>query len=98
VASSDASDLHVHLGPAICGACYEVGPEVHEALGLPRPPGPVPVDLRAVLLRRALELGVQPANTSVSARCTRCEPGVFFSHRCGAAERQLGVLAIRPET
>src|SRR5690606_18360795 len=38
-------DLHVHLGPAICGGCYEVGPEVHRALGLPEPPAPAPVDL-----------------------------------------------------
>ena len=46
---SHARDLHVHLGPAICGRCYEVGPEVHAALGLPAPRGPQPVDLRAVL-------------------------------------------------
>ncbi len=32
-AASRAADLHVHLGPSICGRCYEVGPEVFEALG-----------------------------------------------------------------
>jgi copper oxidase (laccase) domain-containing protein len=28
----DAGDLAVHLGPAICGRCYEVGPAVFEQL------------------------------------------------------------------
>ncbi|MCA1790569.1 MAG: polyphenol oxidase family protein, partial [Thioalkalivibrio sp.] len=32
--------LLVHFGPSICGRCYEVGGEVFEALGRPRPPGP----------------------------------------------------------
>src|SRR5205814_4875919 len=36
-------ELHVHLGPAICGRCYQVGPEVHRGLGLPEPAGPDPV-------------------------------------------------------
>ena len=24
-----ASELYLHLGPAICGSCYEVGPDVY---------------------------------------------------------------------
>ena len=27
-----AADLRVHLGPAVCGRCYEVGPDVYEQL------------------------------------------------------------------
>lgn len=94
--ASDPSELHIHLGPSICGVCYEVGPEVHEALGLDRPAGPEPVDLRAVLARRAVDGGVSPESTTVSTRCTRCGDPVFFSHRGGDAERQIAYVGMRP--
>lgn len=93
-AGSRAEDLHVHLGPSICGSCYEVGPEVFEALGLESPPEPSPVDLRAVLARRASAAGVPEEQITVSAHCTRCGEG-FFSHRGGDRGRQAGFLGIR---
>ncbi|HEX7118907.1 MAG TPA: polyphenol oxidase family protein [Longimicrobiales bacterium] len=89
------AELHVHLGPAICGACYEVGPEVHEALGLPRPGRNTPVDLRSVAARRAEAAGVDAGRITVSGFCTRCGDSPFFSHRAGCAERQVGFLGIR---
>jgi polyphenol oxidase len=94
-----AEGIRVHLGPAICGACYEVGPEVHEALGFSRPVGPRPVDLRAVLAARAEALGVPRESITVSGHCTRCGDSPFYSHRGGDPERQvayLGVLARAP--
>jgi len=93
---SDREDLVLHLGPAICGACYEVGPEVREALGEPRPPGPLPVDLRAVIARRAVGSGIAPDRVTVSSHCTRCGGSPFFSHRAGCTERQLSFVALRP--
>ncbi|HEX6940158.1 MAG TPA: polyphenol oxidase family protein [Longimicrobiales bacterium] len=87
--------FHAHFGPAICGACYEVGPEVHEALGLPRPDRNAPVDLRAVAARRAGAAGVDPAHITISTHCTRCGESPFFSHRAGCVERQVGFLGIR---
>lgn len=90
-----ADRLHVHAGPSICGACYEVGPEVHAALGLAVPPAPTPVDLRAELARRAARAGVPEAAISRSSWCTRCDRSRFFSHRGGDAGRQVGVLGIR---
>lgn len=95
LAEGEPARLHVHLGPAICGACYEVGPEVHEALGLSTPPRNTPVDVRAVQARQAVERGVPAAQVTVSEHCTRCGEG-FFSHRGGDPERQMGVLGIRP--
>jgi len=92
---SRPSDLHVHLGPAICGSCYEVGPEVHEALGLARPEEPKPVDLRAVLARRALAAGVAEDHLTVSAWCTLCGESPFFSHRGGDAMRHLAFAGPR---
>jgi YfiH family protein len=93
-ASSRPADLHVHLGPAICGTCYEVGPEVFAALGLTSPRSPASLDLRAVLAGRAVAAGVSAERITVSTRCTRCGDG-FFSHRGGDRGRQAGFLGIR---
>jgi YfiH family protein len=90
------SELLVHLGPAICGSCYEVGPEVHGALGLPLPEGPTPVDLRGALAERAVSMGVLPSQITRSVFCTLCGGSPFFSHRAGESRRQVGFLGIRP--
>ncbi len=89
----EPGSLRVHLGPAICGRCYEVGPEVHRALGLPIPPDRRPVDVRAVQAAQAVAAGVPPSSITVSEHCTRCGSG-FFSHRGGSPGRQMGVLAL----
>jgi len=87
-------ELFVHLGPGISGESYEVGPEVHEALGLRRPPVPTPLDLRAVLAERALGRGVALDQITRSRRDTRTDP-LLFSHRAGDAGRHLAFLGIR---
>jgi YfiH family protein len=91
------AEVWLHLGPAICGECYEVGPEVHRAVHPARaaPPAPTPIDLRAALAERAASAGVAAGRMSVSAHCTRCGPGAFFSHRAGSPARQMGVLGVR---
>jgi YfiH family protein len=91
------AEVWVHFGPAICGECYEVGPEVHRAVhpARPAPPAPAPIDLRAALLERAAAAGVPSGQRSVSTHCTRCGPGAFFSHRAGSPARQMGVLGVR---
>jgi polyphenol oxidase len=99
-AGSRPGDLVAHLGPSICGTCYEVGPEVHDALGLVPPPDPRPVDLRAVLFDRLVAAGAPPHAITASDLCTRCGGGDgdgsrFFSHRGGSAGRQLALLALR---
>lgn len=94
---SRAEDLMVHLGPAICGACFEVGAEVPPAIGLETVAAErVFVDLRNVLAARAVALGVPAHRVTVSAFCTRCGDSPFFSHRAGCAERQLALLALKP--
>ena len=92
---AEPASVWVHLGPAICGRCYEVGPEVHEALGLAPPPANTPVDVRAVQAREAVGRGVPPRQVTVSEHCTLCGSG-FFSHRGGSGARQMGLLAVRP--
>ena len=93
---SDPRRLLVHLGPAICGACYEVGPEVFRALGLEVPPHAAPVDLRGALARQARAAGVPLESITVSSLCTFCGDRKLFSHRAGRSERQVAVLGIRP--
>jgi polyphenol oxidase len=96
--SAAATGLRVHFGPAICGACFEVGAEVPERLGVSipaEPGGRRHLDLRAVLAERAIRLGVRPEAVSTSAFCTRCGDSPFYSHRGGCAERQVAVLGIR---
>lgn len=87
----------LHCGPAICGRCYEVGPEVHAAVHPDRdPPGSnTPIDLRAAVAERALAAGLPAEQVTVSGHCTRCGIPAFFSHRAGSPGRQMGVLGIR---
>lgn len=91
---AEPGDLLVHFGPAICGECFEVGPEVPRGLGI-TDAGVTHVDLRALLADRAIALGVDPRRTTISAFCTRHGESPFYSHRGGCAERQIGVLALR---
>lgn len=85
------ADCRAHLGPAICGACYEVGPEVVLALRGEKHSGPAHVDLRELLGSQLQHHGV--TNVSVSAWCTRHHNERFFSHRAGDAGRHIGVIA-----
>jgi polyphenol oxidase len=95
---ADQASLLMHLGPAICGDCFEVGAEVPERLGISVAGGHearFSVDLRALLARQAISRGLTPQNISISGHCTRCGSSPFFSHRAGCGERQLAVIASR---
>jgi YfiH family protein len=76
------------LGPCAGVCCYEVGPEVHEALGRPGPRGPA--DLRAIARGRLTDAGV--SDVAELGACTICDER-FFSHRREgtAAGRMAGV-------
>jgi hypothetical protein len=88
--AAPAHELYVHLGPAISGRNYEVGPDVYERLtGWPTVHARS-VDLRALLAEQARERGV--IHLSASVACTREDSGRFFSHRGGDAGRQIAVI------
>jgi YfiH family protein len=91
-----AGDLRMHLGPAICGACYEVNAAVATALTGAPASGPQHVDLRALIAEHASKGGVHQISTS--AWCTRCDNARLFSHRAGDAGRQVAVLVALTET
>ena len=86
-----ASELAVHLGPAICGRCYDVSAEVREQLTGQPTTRPGNVDLRSLIAEQASEAGVR--RLTVSSSCTRCDNDRFFSHRAGDAGRQIAVIA-----
>jgi YfiH family protein len=86
-------ELAIHLGPAICGRCYEVSADVRAQLTGQPATRPGHVDLRSLVAEHASELGVQ--KITVSSSCTRCDNDRFFSHRAGDAGRQLAVIAAK---
>jgi polyphenol oxidase len=88
----DFRDIHIHLGPAICGACYEVSPDVYGQITGKRVERPTTVDLRAVLTVQARRAGVPETNLTTSPYCTRCDNDRFFSHRAGDPGRQVGAI------
>jgi len=97
VAGVVGDDVWLHCGPSICGDCYEVGAEVHEAInpGFPPPASAAPIDLVRAIADRAQAGGVTPSQCTASGHCTLCGPGSFFSHRGGSPARQLAVAGIR---
>jgi YfiH family protein len=92
-AGNRLEDARVHLGPAICGKCYEVSPDVYQQLTGKDPGKPTPVDLRAVLAGQARECGVE--RITISPLCTKCDNDQLYSHRAGDRGRQLGVIVAR---
>jgi copper oxidase (laccase) domain-containing protein len=98
-AAADPARVRVHLGPAIGGCCYRVGPEVVEAVWNAPPNLALAdarcslrragadrffLDLRSALTWRALAAGVSRENLTVSASCTACDPRFHSFRRSGA--------------
>lgn len=85
-----AAELRVHLGPAICGRCYEVSPDVFAQLTGRTVDRPTTVDLRSLIADHLHGAGVRHVETS--PWCTRCHNDRFYSHRAGDGGRQVGVI------
>ncbi len=73
-------ELSVLLGPAIGGCCYEVGPEVVEALARRQVPETAwlrkgnHVDHRAFLQAELIAAGIPPDRIELVGGCTACSP------------------------
>lgn len=83
-------ELKVHLGPAICGRCYEVSAEVRAELTGQPANRAGNVDIRSLIAEHARNAGV--LDVTVSSDCTKCDNDRYFSHRAGDTGRQLGVI------
>jgi YfiH family protein len=82
--------LHAAIGPGAGGCCYEVGDEVAARFPEGRRADRT-IDLKAIVARRLRDAGA--VEVLDVARCTMCEPDVFFSHRAsgGLTGRQGGL-------
>ena len=80
--------LSAVIGPGAGPCCYEVGPEVHEALGVER--ADARIDLASVAVSRLSAAGV--GDVRAVQTCTICDPR-FYSHRREGdhAGRQAGI-------
>ena len=93
-------EIRVAIGPAVCGGCYEVGPEVPEALRSfdldeARWSNGSHVDLRGFLTARLEALGIPTENIEVVGGCTVESPELASFRRDGeAAGRQWSMVAI----
>lgn len=86
-----SGELHLHLGPAICGRCYQVSADVFRQLtGRESAHAAECVDLRAIIAGHARAAGVRHITTS--ALCTRCDNDRLYSHRAGDEGRQIAVI------
>ena len=86
-------ELYVHIGPAICGRCYEVSADIRARLTGETSNRPGNVDIRSLIAEQAASAGV--ARISVSSSCTRCDNETFFSHRAGDTGRQVAVIVAK---
>jgi YfiH family protein len=85
----------VRVGPSIGPCCYEVGPEVVDAVGHRATTtwGSSSVDLRAAAVERLAAAG-PGADLRVDDRCTRCDDGLH-SHRGSGTPHRLAAVGWR---
>lgn len=88
------TELRIHLGPAVCGDCYPVSPEVYERLTGQTARAPRNVDLRAIIAEHARAAGA--VHITTSQWCTRHHNDRFFSHRAGDSGRQIAMMFAVP--
>ena len=89
------------LGPAVCGACYEVPPDLQAAVESRLPgsavrtrAGTTGLDLRAGLARQLAGLGLDRIVTD--PRCTAEDAELYSHRRDGVTGRQAAVAWIEP--
>jgi YfiH family protein len=93
-----ATNIQAHLGPSICGGCYEVGADVYEEVGDRFPAaraktasGALALDLPAALWQDLAEDGIR---VSRSHSCTVEDTNFFSYRRDGITGRQAGAIWI----
>jgi hypothetical protein len=85
------SDLRVSIGPSAGPCCYEVDATVLGPLRCSRQDWSsllrddrgtkARLDLKALVRRQAMEIGVPPDYVTTVNVCTICHPGLFYSYR-----------------
>jgi YfiH family protein len=90
------------LGPAVCGACYEVPAELQDEVARAVPAarsttraGTAGLDLRAGIRAQLAALGVREQRDSTD-RCTLEDRDLFSHRRDGVTGRHAGLVWLRP--
>jgi polyphenol oxidase len=99
-AGADPGAAVALVGPAIGPCCYQVGPEVAEAVGERYPAAPattsdgsLAIDTAAAAVQALRRAGVGAVRAA--RECTAHQPERFFSHRRdGVTGRQAGIVAL----
>ncbi|MCR5686579.1 MAG: peptidoglycan editing factor PgeF [Lachnospiraceae bacterium] len=91
VLGAEPSDIRAAAGPAIDRCCFEVGPEVIDAMRdligndiekyYGQRADKFMLDLRGVVRHRLIMLGLLPENIGLVGDCTMCHPDDYYSHR-----------------
>lgn len=96
-AGADLAAADALLGPAVCGACYEVPAAMRDEVEAALPgsatttrAGKPGLDLRAGLARQITGLGV--SRVVLDPRCTAEDPTLFSHRRDGTTGRQAGLI------
>ena len=95
-----AENIKIAIGPAINQCCFEVGEEVISAMDMllndsslsgelyyRKADGKYMLDLKGVIKKRFLQLGIPESNICLIGKCTMCNPKLYFSHRYTHGER-----------
>jgi YfiH family protein len=97
----DPGELTARLGPAACGACYEVPEQMRDEVASVAPEaasttwaGTAGLDLRAGLVAQLRAAGVRQVD--VSAICTIESPDQFSYRREGTTGRSAGIVRCAP--
>lgn len=107
ILGAEKNTIKASIGPAIEKCCFEVGAEVIDAVnnllgdqtnGLyeKKENEKYMLNLKGVLKRRLLQLGILEDNIEIINECTMCNPDKYWSHRYTAGERgsQANVIMI----
>lgn len=96
---TDPGDLVCGIGPSVCGACYEVGPEVaarFDGAGSRRGPGDrTLLDVAEVNRLQLVSAGVDPRRIHRHPACTRETPALASHRRDHDGRRCAAVVALR---
>ena len=103
----EPGDIRAAIGPCIGNCCFEVGPEVPEAMRLALgPAAEAAIEPRGekfhVDLKQLNRLWLKRAGVTavdVSPDCTMCRPDRYWSHRVTGGERgsQAAIISLRKE-
>lgn len=96
---ASAERIQVLLGPAVCGACYEVPANMQADVASVAPgsavrtrKGTTGLDLRAGLISQLASVGV--TSVQVDQRCTAEDPALYSYRRDGLTGRQTAAIWI----